>query len=57
MKRIHYHFHFRMPFRTFSKMLLLISGIMLLGFSSCRSRQAAKYGPPPTAYEKMEKPQ
>jgi len=46
-----------MPFRTFSKMLLLISGIMLLGFSSCRSRQAAKYGPPPTAYEKMEKPQ
>ena len=55
MKVIHHHCHFRRPLLTLGKLILLISGIMLLGFSSCRTRPVVKYGGPPAAYKQIEK--
>jgi len=35
------------------KIFFLISGIVLLGFSSCITRRPSKYGPPPTSYQQQ----
>ncbi|MCK9613586.1 MAG: hypothetical protein PHR81_08115 [Bacteroidales bacterium] len=35
---------------------LLVSGLILMGFSSCRSSQPVKYGGPPADYKTMPKP-
>jgi len=39
------------------KVILLISGLILLGFNSCRPTKEVKYGPPPNHYKQMEKNQ
>jgi hypothetical protein len=46
----------RPSFIKTSKIIILLSGIILLGFSSCHPTQGVKYGPPPTGYKQMEKP-
>ena len=54
IKKMH-HSNFRMRFLNPATILLLISGIILLGYTSCRTRPVSKYGGPPAAYKQMEK--
>jgi len=46
----------RRRFLNPATIMLLISGIILLGYTSCRTRHVVKYGGPPADYKQMEKP-
>jgi len=54
IKKLHRN-NFRMRFLNPATILLLISGIILLGYTSCRTRPVVKYGGPPAGYKQMEK--
>jgi len=55
VKKPHYS-NFRMRFINPATIMFLISGIILLGYTSCRTRHVVKYGGPPADYKQMEKP-
>ncbi|HNW90962.1 MAG TPA: hypothetical protein PKN48_14985 [Bacteroidales bacterium] len=57
MKKIATHAKSRMSLIKTGKVILLISGLILLGFNSCRPTKEVKYGPPPNHYKQMEKNQ